>query len=63
MATCPKCGSGLNRIQRKRFDRFLSYVFPVKRYLCLNHTCRWTGIKFQWHELPILGKLISKTQS
>ena len=40
--SCPLC-SGLNvgRTLRRRFDRIISLVVPVRRYRCKS--CGWTG--------------------
>ena len=44
---CPKCGSRLNRVERVRMDRLLSWVLyiPLHRYRCANSDCGWIGVK------------------
>jgi hypothetical protein len=42
-AQCPRCGSQLTRIHRRRVDRVLSMFVPVRRYQCKNHECAWRG--------------------
>lgn len=43
MPLCPKCGSNLRRIHRRPVDRALSLAYPVSRFRCSNHDCRWQG--------------------
>lgn len=45
--TCPKCGSPLNRIPRKRIHYLLGKtVLPHGRYYqCSNKDCSWTGLR------------------
>jgi hypothetical protein len=44
---CPKCGSGLHRIHRTKWDRFLSRTFlpGARRYQCKNRACGWSGLR------------------
>ena len=42
---CPVCGSGLHRIHRHQTDRIIALFVPVKRYLCKNPECRWSGLR------------------
>ena len=44
---CPKCGSGLHRIHRTTWDRFLSrtLLLGARRYLCKNPECGWSGLR------------------
>jgi len=48
---CPKCGSGLHRIHRTTWDRFLSRTLlrGARRYQCKNRECGWTGLR-QWRK-------------
>ena len=45
--TCPKCGSSLERIHRKRFHHLLSKTLLPhgRRYGCTNTECNWTGMR------------------
>jgi hypothetical protein len=45
--TCPKCGSSLERIPRKRVHHILSktLLFQGRRYKCSNPECNWTGMR------------------
>ena len=44
---CPKCGSGLHRIHRTSWDRFLSRTLlrGARRYQCKNPECGWSGLR------------------
>ena len=42
-AVCPRCNSDLARIPRRRRDRLLNLVIPIRRYQCTNGDCRWKG--------------------
>jgi uncharacterized integral membrane protein len=42
---CPRCGSDLHRIKRRRVDRWLSLYVPVRRYQCRDHDCQWQGLR------------------
>jgi hypothetical protein len=42
---CPRCGSDLNRIRRRKRDRALNLFLPVKRYRCRNRDCQWKGLR------------------
>ena len=44
---CPKCGSGLHRIHRTTWDRFLSrtLLLGARRYQCKNPECGWSGLR------------------
>ncbi|GAB4565843.1 MAG: hypothetical protein Kow0047_16770 [Anaerolineae bacterium] len=43
---CPVCGSRLHRIHRRRRDRVLSLLVPVRRYRCANDECGWEGLRY-----------------
>lgn len=43
--SCPICGGPLHRIHRRRADRVLSLLIPVKRFQCKNHQCGWSGLR------------------
>jgi hypothetical protein len=45
--TCPKCGSPLERIPRKRIHYILGKtILPhARRYRCSNKECQWTGLR------------------
>lgn len=40
---CPRCGGRLSRIHRRRIDRLLNLVRPLKRYRCETYGCQWAG--------------------
>ncbi len=44
---CPKCGSGLHRIHRTRWDHILSRTLlpGARRYRCKNRACGWSGLR------------------
>jgi hypothetical protein len=42
---CPRCGSDLHRIHRRRSDRLVDLYVPVRRYRCKNRDCRWQGLR------------------
>jgi hypothetical protein len=44
---CPRCGSSLKRIHRHPRDRLLNLWVPVRRYICSNRTCRWSGLRIR----------------
>lgn len=49
---CPKCGSHLHRVHRKPYDRLINgLVVPVRRYLCSNGECRWSGLRVESRSL------------
>ena len=51
-ANCPKCGSGLHRIHRTSWDRFLSHTLlrEARRYQCKNPECGWSGLRRRHYE-------------
>lgn len=50
---CPKCGSGLHRVHRRRFDHLISAFVPVRRYRCSNRECGWRGLRIgKGHHTP-----------
>lgn len=49
---CPRCGSHLHRIHRKPYDRAIeTLIVPVRRYLCSNSACRWSGLRVEGRKL------------
>lgn len=42
---CPRCGQELHRIHRAPGDRLIGWFLPVRRYLCKNPDCGWTGLR------------------
>ena len=42
---CPKCGQELHRIHRAPGDRLIGYFLPMRRYVCRNPECGWTGLR------------------
>lgn len=49
---CPRCGSPLHRIHRRRVDHLINrLVVPVRRYLCSNEGCRWSGLRVEPRKL------------
>ena len=44
---CPKCGSGLYRIPRTPWDRFLNRTLlrEARRYQCKDPQCGWSGLR------------------
>ena len=43
MPHCPRCGSELKRIPPSAFERVLSRVYPMSRYLCKRPGCGFEG--------------------
>lgn len=41
--SCPRCGGAAERIPRRRLDRLLSLVVPLRRYRCCSRACAWEG--------------------
>lgn len=44
-AQCPRCGSELTRIHRRRSDHWLSVFVPLRRFQCKNRECAWRGLR------------------
>lgn len=42
---CPRCGKELHRVHRAPGDRLIGFFLPMRRYLCNNPTCGWTGLR------------------
>lgn len=40
---CPVCQSRIHKRHRKQYQRFLSYIVPIRRYSCSN--CGWDGLR------------------
>ncbi len=40
---CPVCQSRIHKRHRKKYQRFLSYIVPIRRYSCSN--CGWDGLR------------------
>jgi len=40
---CPVCQSRIHKRHRKKYQRFLSYIVPIRRYYCSN--CSWDGLR------------------
>jgi len=40
---CPVCQSRIHKRHRKKYQRFLSYMIPIRRYYCSN--CGWDGLR------------------
>ncbi len=45
---CPICGGPIVRVHRTQWQRVMEKVFflPMRRYLCRNKDCRWSGLRF-----------------
>lgn len=41
--TCPVCQSKLYKRHRKKYQHFLSYLVPIRRYHC--NDCGWDGVR------------------
>lgn len=44
---CPECGSRLHRVHRRTRDKLVTWILPLRRYRCINHACRWTGLRLR----------------
>lgn len=42
---CPKCSHPLSRIRRRRFQKIISLLLPLRRYYC--HNCHWKGVRIK----------------
>jgi len=40
---CPVCQSRIHKRHRKKYQYFLSYIVPIRRYCCSN--CGWDGLR------------------
>jgi len=40
---CPVCQSRIHKRHRKKYQHFLSYIVPIRRYFCSN--CGWDGLR------------------
>jgi len=41
--TCPVCQHHTHKLHRKGYQRWLSYLIPIRRYHCSN--CNWKGLR------------------
>jgi len=54
--TCPRCGSGLQRIHRTPPDRILARTLlpHARRYQCTDTECGWSGLRRHWLDRRLL---------
>ncbi|AFZ44256.1 hypothetical protein PCC7418_2094 [Halothece sp. PCC 7418] len=51
---CPVCRHQLRQYHRKTYQRWLSYLIPLRRYSCPH--CSWTGLKIYKPKRYVLNR-------